>query len=410
LQKDSAYVSALPGGNGNSDGNFNNAGNNGNWWSASENNSNNAYNRNMNYNNENANWNNNNKSNLFSVRCLQDCNGEAGQPASHLFLELHKAYLDARKHKRNTINQLKFERCLEMELLSLYSELETRTYELRPGICFINELPVKREIIAADFRDRVIHHLLYNRIYPALDRKFIYDSYSCRVGKGTLFGIKRVQRFLKSHGGDVWVLRLDIKGFFMAIDRSILYNLIKKGLPSQEGDILTQFLIRKIVFNEPLKNALFKSPKSAWNNLPPDKSLMHSAPDCGLPIGNLTSQVFANVYLNPLDHFIKRDLKIKCYGRYVDDMVLVHSDKRVLLNAIFSIREFLKSELKLTLHPKKIRLQPAYKGFAFLGAYIYPGGITVGRRIVKNFRECIFNPLANRQKQAQRVQSYLGQF
>ena len=370
----------------------------------------------MNYNNENANWNNNNKSNLFSVRCLQDCNGEAGQSASPIFLELHKAYLDARKHKRNTINQLKFERNLEVELLSLCNELETRTYELKPGICFINELPVKREIIAADFRDRVIHHFLYNRIYPALDKKFIYDSYSCRVGKGTLFGIERVRKFLKSCGvralhatpfGNVWVLRLDIQGFFMAINRSILFDLIINGLHSEICD-LSGFLIRKIVFNDPLKNSFFKSPKSAWNDLPPDKSLMHSAPDCGLPIGNLTSQIFANVYLNPLDHFVKRDLKIKYYGRYVDDMVLIHSDKRVLLNAISRIREFLQSELKLTLHPKKIRLQLADKGFAFLGAYIYPDGVAVGRRIVKNFKECIFNPFANPEKQVQRVRSYLG--
>ena len=367
----------------------------------------------MNYNNENANWNNNNKSNLRSVRCLQDCNGEAGQPASHLFLELHRAYLDARKNKRNTINQLKFERNLEVELLSLCNELETRAYELRPGICFINELPVKREIIAADFRDRVIHHFLYNRIYPVLDRKFIYDSYSCRVGKGTLFGIKRVQKFLKSCGatqsGGVWVLRLDIKGFFMAINRSILFDLIIGGLHGEICD-LSEFLIRKIVFNEPLKDSLFKSPKSAWKDLPPDKSLMYSAPDCGLPIGNLTSQIFANVYLNPLDHFIKRDLKIKYYGRYVDDMVLIHSDKQVLLNAIYRIRAFLQNELKLTLHPKKIKLQPADKGFAFLGAYIYPNGSTAGRRIVKNFRECIFNPFANPEKQTQRVQSYLSYF
>jgi len=412
LQKDSAYVSALPGGNGNSDGSFNNVGNNGNWWSASENNAANAYNRNMNYNNENANWNNNDKNNLFSLRCLQDCLGMAGKPASPIFWELHKAYLDARKHKRNTINQLKFERNLEVELLSLYNELETRTYELRPGICFINELPVKREIIAADFRDRVIHHFLYNRIYPILDRKFIYDSYSCRVGKGTLFGIKRVQKFLKSCAAatsSVWVLRLDIQGFFMAINRSILFDLIINGLRNEICD-LSKFLINKIVFNDPLKDSLFKSPKSAWNDLPPDKSLMHSAPDCGLPIGNLTSQIFANVYLNPLDHFIKRDLKIKCYGRYVDDMVLIHSDKRVLLNAISCIREFLQTELKLILHPKKIKLQPADKGFAFLGAYIYPNRIAVGKRIVKNFRECIFNPLATPEKQMQRVQSYLGFF
>jgi RNA-directed DNA polymerase len=209
--------------------------------------------------------------------------------------------------------------------------------------------------------------------------------------------------------GDVWVLRLDIKGFFMAIDRNILFGSIMKGLRgAQPVCELLEFLIRKIVFNEPLKNARFKSPEYAWNDLPPDKSLMNSAPNCGLPIGNLTSQVFANVYLNPLDHFVKRELKIKHYGRYVDDMVLIHSDKQILLNAISSIRNFMRNRLNLTLHPKKIKLQPAAKGFAFLGAYIYPHGVVAGRRVANNFKECIFSPLSNPEKQAQRVQSYLG--
>jgi retron-type reverse transcriptase len=409
-QKKRLPVAALPGGNGNSDGNFNNAGNNGNWWSASENDASNAYNRNMNYNNENVNTNNNDKTNLFSVRCLQHCEGIGAKdfsPLSPLFLELHKAYLDARKHKRNTINQLKFERNLESGLLSLEQELLNRAYEIKPSVCFINELPVKREIIAANFRDRIIHHFIYNRIYPVFDKKFIHDSYSCRVGKGTLFGIKRVRKFLKSQArrNDVWVLRLDIQGFFMAINREILFNLI---LPYISNDELLLFLIRKVVFNEPLKNAVFKSPESAWANLPKDKSLKYSALGCGLPIGNLTSQLFANMYLNPLDHFIKRELKIKCYGRYVDDMVLIHGDKQILLNAIQHIREFLSNKLKLTLHPRKIRLQQAFKGFDFLGVRISPFYLQPGKRIAGNFCECIFNPQQSPAKQAQRVQSYLG--
>ncbi|MDR0516919.1 MAG: RNA-directed DNA polymerase, partial [Fibromonadaceae bacterium] len=119
---------------------------------------------------------------------------------------------------------------------------------------------------------------------------------------GTLFGIKRARGFLRN---DSWVLRLDIKGFFMAIDREILFGLVMGGLRGTHCELL-EFLIRKIVFNDPLKNARFKSPRAAWNNLPPDKSLINSSPNCGLPIGNLTSQVFANVYLNPLDHFVKR--------------------------------------------------------------------------------------------------------
>jgi hypothetical protein len=413
------HVSALPGGNRNyNDGSFNNAGNNGNWWTATENSSGNAYNRNMNYNNDNVNENNNNKSNGFSVRCVGDCAGGGRFSASPLFLELRKAYKDARRHKRNTINQLKFERNLERELLSLEMELKNRSYELRPSVCFINELPVKREIVAADFRDRVVHHFLYNRIYPIFDRKFIYDSYSCRVGKGTLFGINRARRFLKACGAgspEVWVLRLDIRGYFMAINRDVLFKLIMDGLSGaavgglEEFD-LTSFLIRKTVFNDPLKNARFRSPPVAWGDLPKDKSLMSSAPNCGLPIGNLTSQLFANIYLNRLDHFVKRELKIKYYGRYVDDMLLVHGDKRILLGAVSRIREFLSSELKLTLHPRKIKLQTADKGFAFLGAYIYPGRVAVGRRIARNFKRCVFNTDSDPQRQARMVQSYLGLF
>jgi len=364
----------------------------------------------MNYNNDNVNENNNDKSNGFSVRCVEDCAGGGRQPAPPLFSELYKAYRDARRNKRNTLNQLKFERNLERELLSLERELQNFNYELRPSVCFINELPVKREIIAADFRDRVVHHFLYNRIYSIFDRKFIYDSYSCRVGKGTLFGIKRARGFLDScgaGGADVWVLRLDIRGFFMAINRDILYGLLMKGI-GDPVDPLTHFIIRKIVFNDPLKDAFFRSQPGAWDDLPRDKSLMGSAPNCGLPIGNLTSQLFANVYLNPLDHFVKRDLKIKYYGRYVDDMVLIHSDKRVLLDAISRIREFLSEELRLTLHPGKIKLQGADRGFAFLGAYIYPGKILAGRRAVKNFRGCVYNPDPDCGKQSRRVQSYLG--
>ena len=364
----------------------------------------------MNYNNENVNRNNNDKTNLFSVRCVQDCSGgEAGKPVSPLFLELHRAYLDARRHKRGTPNQLRFERCLEAELLSLERELLTFEYELKPSVCFINELPVKREIIAAHFRDRVIHHFLYNRIYPLFDRKFIYDSYSCRVGKGTLFGINRARRFLRSCGAeaDVWVLRLDIQGFFMAIDRKILYNLLIGGIGGRI-DPLTRFLIGKIVFNDPLRGAVFRSRPRAWDDLPKDKSLMCSAPNCGLPIGNLTSQLFANVYLNPLDHFVKRGLKIKYYGRYVDDMLLIHKEKPVLLDAVSRVREFLADELRLTLHPRKIKLQRADKGFAFLGAYIYRRKTIAGRRIVKNFKKCIYEPCPDSEKQGRRVQSYLG--
>lgn len=331
--------------------------------------------------------------------------------------ELYIAYREARKHKRNTQNQLDFERNLESNLLALAYELQNRTYVPLPSICFINEKPVKREIIAANFRDRVVHHLLYNWIYPIFDRQFIFDCYSCRVGKGTDFGIKRAKAFVssesKNFSQESWVLRLDISGFFMGINRDILYGLCIEGLRKvkwrgvPDKDLCT-FLIRIFVYNDPLKNARFRSPRSAWNDLPANKSLMGLPENQGLPIGNLTSQLFGNIYLNPLDQFVKRILKIRCYGRYVDDMVLVHRDKRVLLDAVDQIRDFVASQLALNLHPKKVYLQPVQNGFAFLGVYILPWRVYPGRRIVRNFRECVAKPSADLLCQAARLQSYHG--
>lgn len=340
-----------------------------------------------------------------------------------LLLLLHRAYREARKHKRNTINQLRFEKDLEHSLFTLASELYDGSYELSPSICFINELPVKREIIAADFRDRVVHHLLYNWLYPIFDRQFIYDSYSCRVGKGTLFGVNRARVFVssasKNFNQECYALRLDISGFFMAIDRDVLYHLIMDGLNrSRWGRVsgvtpipdqnFCEFLIRKFVYHDPLQLAKFKSPNCAWDNLPPNKSLMNASANCGLPIGNLTSQLFGNVYLNPLDHYIKRKLKIRYYGRYVDDMLLVHSDRNILLNSVVSIRNFLLQELKLSLNENKTKLQPVQNGFAFLGAYILPWRVYPSRRIVKNFRKCICEPVDDKELQKARVESYLG--
>lgn len=336
-----------------------------------------------------------------------------------LRIDIHKAYREARRHKRSTMNQLSFEKILEQEEFALCEELSSRYYELSPSICFINREPVKREIIAANFRDRVCHHLLYNWIYPIFDRQFIFDSYSCRIGKGTLFGIQRARRFMISESNNfsisAFVLRLDISGFFMSIDRDILYNLIIHGLDKAcwkdipDKDLAT-FLIQKFVYNDPLRNAIYRSPKEDWDDLPLNKTLRGTPPNCGLPIGNLTSQLFGNIYLNPLDHYVKRELKIRCYGRYVDDMYLIHRDVEVLKKAIVQIRDYLKDKLKLTLHPKKIYLQPVTNGFPFLGAYILPHRIYPGRRIAGNFKKAVLQPDKDAARQANRITSYKGLF
>lgn len=366
---------------------------------------------NLNYDNDNANLNNNNKNNARSVRCLRDSG-----PFS-LYEELFLAYRDARRHKRNTVNQLRFEMDLERNLVELCRDLQNRTYEISPAACFVNEDPVKREIVAADFRDRVVHHLLYNWIAPIFERQFIHDSYSCRKGKGTLFGINRARGFAMSESDsfrrECFVLRLDISGFFMNIDRQILHSLVlaglKKGRWRGVGDVeLAKYLVQKIIFHDPLENARYKSPPAAWEGLPRNKSLRYSPPGKGLPIGNLTSQLFGNIYLNPLDHFVKRRLKIRHYGRYVDDMFFVSCDKERLKRVVDEVRSFLRDSLGLTLHPRKVYLQPLEHGFAFLGAYILPYRVYPGKRLVANYRDCLIHPVPDRVKQQGRVVSYMG--
>lgn len=374
-----------------------NAGNNGNFWSSTPDGAANAYNRNLNCNNTDFYENYDGRSNGLSVRLLKDSTIRVLDKRT-LFSMLREAYLAARKSKRNTPSQLKFERNLDINLAKLTDELYGRTWKPSRCLVFIIEDPVKREVVAADFRDRIVHHLLSSWLYPIFERLLIHDAYSCRKEKGTLFGINRIRRFCRAESHDYseqcYALKLDIKGFFMHIDKDILYRLITDGLERGEyagiPDIeLCQYMIREIVFSNPIDDAIYRSPPCAWADLPRDKSLRHSGPNKGLPIGNLTSQLFANVYLNPLDHYIKRELKIHFYGRYVDDMVLVHRDRNLLKSAIPKIRQFLADTLELELHPRKIQLQSVYHGFEFLGAYILPWRVYPGRRMRKKLAKGI---------------------
>jgi hypothetical protein len=317
-----------------------------------------------------------------------------------LLEDLFLAYYEARKHKRNTINQLRFEINFEQEIFALADEILERRYELRPSICFVIDNPVRREIFAADFRDRVVHHLVCSYINPILEEQFISDSYSCRKGKGTLFGINRVADFIKecseNYTKDCYILKLDIQGYFMSIDKNILWRNLKQMLydstNSKEQNrskmpsaAFMNYLLEKIIFNDPRHNCIVKGKRSDWNDLPQSKSLFHSSADCGLPIGNLTSQLFSNVYLHIFDIFMKNDLNLKYYGRYVDDFVIIHSCKIFLKTVITKVNEFLQSNLQLTLHKNKIYFQHYTKGVAFLGACIKPRRLYAGNRTKRNF-------------------------
>ena len=307
-----------------------------------------------------------------------------------LLTDIFQAYFDARKHKRNTQSQLAFEMKLEHNLVTLYEQIINRTYRPSPCCCFITEYPVKREIFASSFRDRVIHHLLFNYIAPLFERRMIFDSYSCRVGKGTMLGIKRFEHHIRSctdnYTRDAYILKLDLKGYFMSIDKARLYEIIQRTLnrcaahPSGDGRTwdqridfgLVDFLLQAIMFRNPIKGCHVMGSKSDWDGLPPSKSLLFSQSGIGLPIGDLTSQLFSNIYLDVLDEYVKRKLGCRHYGRYVDDFYIVDPHRSYLKELIPHLRDFLAAELRLTLHPDKIVLMHYAKGASFLGAVVRP--------------------------------------
>jgi len=310
--------------------------------------------------------------------------------------ELFEAYFACRSNKRNTINALAFEVDYESNLVKLCEEINNGTYQPGKSIAFIVNKPVQREIFAADFRDRVVHHLIINKLNPLFEKQFIYDSYACRTGKGTHLGIQRVTRFTRqcsqNYSKDCYILKLDIQGFFMHINKDILFEKLIAFIHQKyrhTDKALLLDLCQKVIFNDPTQNCIIKGKRSNWNGLPSDKSLFHSAPNCGLPIGNLTSQVFANFFINEFDHFVKHDLGIRCYSRYVDDFVLVHQDKEYLKSLIPVIKTYLQEQLYLTLHPKKIYLQHYSKGVKFLGVVLKPHRTYIANRTKGNFYEAI---------------------
>lgn len=339
--------------------------------------------------------------------------------------ELFQAYFDCRKNKRNTLNALQFEKKLEHNVFQLIDEIYTNQYKIGRSIAFLVHSPVKREVFAADFRDRVVHHWLINKLNPLFENLFIPDSYACRVGKGTHYGIKRADFFIKTcsenYSHDCYILKLDIQGFFMHINRIILFDLLVRFINENYNNSDKELVVRitrQIVFNDPTKNCFIKGNRKQWNDLPRNKSLFHSPKDCGLPIGNLTSQVFANFYLHQLDKFITSELEIKFYGRYVDDFFIVHPDKEYLKSLIPQISNFLLLTLQLTLHPKKIYLQHYTKGVQFLGSVIKPNRIFIANRTKGNFYRAIQkqNEVINQRKPAKEdldhfissMNSYLG--
>ncbi len=337
-----------------------------------------------------------------------------GKKTVQLFFALYQSYLKARVNKRNTINQLSFELNLEENLYLLAREISERRYKIMPSIAFVVTDPTRREIFAANFRDRVVHHLIFDYINPFWERKFIDDAYSCRVGKGTKFGIKRIARFMRAASDNytqtAWILKLDIAGYFMHMNRERVWKNCLRQFREAPGkkadDELVKYLLHEVIFNDPTIDVRLKGNRHNWDELPRDKSLFYAADGYGFPIGNVTSQLFSNIYLHDLDCLVKYKLGFAYYGRYVDDFVIIDRDKNKLLQAVGRIREFLRKEMSLELHRRKFYLQPVKTGVAFVGGIIKPYTILPGRRMIKNYRRAIY---ANYQENKKEVwNSYVG--
>jgi RNA-directed DNA polymerase len=275
------------------------------------------------------------------------------------FENLYAAYRAARKGKRDKVQVYTFEFELESELTCLHDELVGQTYQPGPYTNFRLDDRKRRLVSAAPFRDRVVHHALCNIIEPIWERKFIFDSYANRKGKGTHRALDRAQAFSRRYR---YVLQGDIVQCFPSIDHAVLRGLLARSI----ADPQTLWLIDQILAS----GAHVHDGDYVMQWFEGD-DLFAAARPRGLPIGNLTSQFWANVYLNELDQFVKRELRCAAYVRYVDDWLLFADDKAQLWEWKSRLGEFLQS-LRLIMHPRKSTVYPVSSGLPFLGWRIFP--------------------------------------
>lgn len=355
-----------------------------NYWSSTTNANNNENAWNVNFNNGNVN--NNNKNNNNYARAVR------GRKCRLLsYAAVYQAYEDCRRRKRGTINAMKFEADLLDNLFDLALALQNGTWQPARSVCFVTTRPKTREIFAADFRDRVVHHLLVRRLEELWEPRFIYDSYASRKSKGIHVAAKRLQNYMLkatcSNRKPAWFIQLDISSFFMSIDKGILNDLFAGVLhrlnPEDKDSLL--YLLGQVINHDCTIDYCLKGKRKDLALVPDHKSLFKIPAGKGLPIGNLTSQFFANVYLNELDQFVKHRLACRYYLRYVDDFILVDPCPERLTKWQDEIVLFIRDRLALKLK-SRVRPRRVSQGADFLGYIIRPSYILVRRRVVNNLK------------------------
>lgn len=326
----------------------------------------------------------------------------------NLYNDLLHAYEKAQLHKKNKLYVKQFQVNYKENLNELCDGLYNKTYKPSPSSCFIINHPKKREIFAAQFIDRIVHHLYFDYTHELYERSFIADSYSCIKDKGTHYGINRLKHHIlqesQNYTKECYVLKMDIKGYFIHINRKKLLEISAKQLNKLKTHIsnnglkyedyldfdFIHYLNEIIILLTPTLNCHLQSPRFEWLELPKSKSLFHTKENCGLPIGNLTSQLLSNVFLNELDQFIKRELKCKHYGRYVDDFYIVSCDKSFLHEIVPKIKIFLKEKLDLDINDGKTRIINVKHGVEFLGAFIKPYRTYISNSTLSRIKKQLF--------------------
>lgn len=293
-------------------------------------------------------------------------------------LQAWREFIIGKKSRRDAEE---FQRYLMDNIISLHNDLRTKTYKHSDYEAFNISDPKPRNIHKAKVRDRLLHHALYRKLYPFFDKTFIADSYSCRLNKGTLKAIERFRNFSnkvsKNNTKTVWILKCDIKKFFASINQVVLLNILNK------------YILDKDIVN--LLSEIIHSFSSTKNRV-------------GLPLGNLTSQLFVNIYMNEFDQFVKHKLKAKYYIRYADDFIVMSQDKVWLEELLVKIDMFLQDKLKLNLHPNKISVETLSSGVDFLGWVHFPN-----HRVIRTVtKKRMFKNIKLKEGKKETIQSYLG--
>lgn len=360
--------------------------------SSTENNATNAWN--VNFSTGNL-W-NNNKYNRNRIRAVTACDDSY---FNWLKESVTDAYFDCLRHKMSSKQAVEYMAVADVDIPVLACELYDRTYEIGTSTCFIVKYPKYREVFAASFRDRIIHHWICLRLNPLFEyqHRLLGDvSHNCREGFGARYSVKEVykaiDRITEHYQKEAYVYKGDMDSFYMRISKSLMWKklepFINQWYDGHDKELLL-WLVKKVVFHSPEKNCVLNSPPEYWTHLKPSKSLFRTDDDRGIPIGNLTTQIFANFFMLDMDRKAKELFEGLNYHyvRFVDDFVVICDDKKEMLRRMKMLEDFIEKELSLKVHRDKKYCQKVSHGVKYVGAVIKNNRTYLSSRTLARFKE-----------------------